>query len=183
MFERRSYVRTLQNVSRGDSNLKSEVCSSWSCSQFSIVSNILSGETSLIMSAFSFVLCLVLALSFTASGLPSVRSRQRDNNATQQSLPYSLPNHDSNPTSRAAETQSRREGFQYGSAVAAGPFSAAGSLGEAANKDATAVIMAELAGELEFSNSDYAKANATEAKVRILEYTTRLTGILTITSL
>jgi hypothetical protein len=97
--------------------------------------------------------------------MPAAQSFRRDGNDTHSMASYSLPKFDSNPFLREATVQHQREGYQYAPAVAVGPLSVTGSLGEIANKEDTAIIMAELAQQLEFTDKDYAKANATEQQV------------------
>lgn len=115
------------------------------------------------MLSLTHILCLFVAC---VSALPPFHSGRVQANFTPALASYSLPNASQNSKQRAADVNSQHDGFQYGPAAAAGPFSATALLGEARNKADTAIIMAELASQQEYEKSDYAKGNATKAQVR-----------------
>ncbi|SMQ52424.1 unnamed protein product [Zymoseptoria tritici ST99CH_1A5] len=87
-----------------------------------------------------------------------------DNISKRESLPYTVPKNDNNPTSRAEDLRNRRDGWLYGPPVLIGPWSAAGTLGEIRNKVDTTIVIAESANQRKLESVDYAKAKDSTAQ-------------------
>jgi hypothetical protein len=130
------------------------------------------------MSSLLYGFCLLQSLLSLTTALPQSQLAQNNIGSTLPRRPYSLPNNDPNSAARAVAQQVRKAGYQFAPAVAAGPWSAGGSLGLAANKADTGITLGELAVQVQIANQDTLKASASNIKVCSLAQSIRQCGRL-----